>query len=92
MHYLPRLHETEKPLDRILSGSKNIRFGDFLNLLQAFGFRLSRVAGSHHIFVHSEIPEHINIQNVHGEVKMYQARQFLALIKQYNLSMEDSDG
>lgn len=31
---------------RILSGSKNIRFNDFVGLVEAFGFRLSRVNGS----------------------------------------------
>ena len=30
-------------LGRILSGAKNIRFGDMADLVEAFGFRLSRV-------------------------------------------------
>jgi predicted RNA binding protein YcfA (HicA-like mRNA interferase family) len=60
-----------------------------VNLIKAFGFRLSRTSGSHHIFVHQRIDELINIQNVNGQVKPYQVRQFLELIERYNLSLED---
>ena len=76
-------------LRRILSGSKNIRFNDMVGLVEAFGFRLSRISGSHHIFVHSNIPELVNLQNVKGEAKPYQIRQFLKLVERYNLSLED---
>src|SRR4030042_5612318 len=49
-----------KILQTILAGSKNIRFSDVTGLLKGFGFRLSRTEGSHHIFVHSDIPELLN--------------------------------
>ena len=39
-----------KLLKKVLSGSKNIRFGDFVTLVEAFGFQLVRVRGGHHIF------------------------------------------
>jgi len=48
-------------LRSILSGSKNIRFNDMVDLAEAFGFRLSRISGSHHIFVHPDIPELVNL-------------------------------
>jgi hypothetical protein len=38
-----------KLLERALAGSKNIRFAEMVALVEAFGFRLSRVSGSHHI-------------------------------------------
>ena len=38
-----------KTLSKALAGSANIRFADMVGLVQAFGFRLSRVSGSHHI-------------------------------------------
>ena len=60
-----------------------------INMVEGFGFRLDRVAGSHHIFVHPEIPELANLQKVKGEVKPYQIRQFLRLIERYNLKLED---
>ena len=78
-----------KLLKRILSGSKNVRFDDTVALAEAFGFRLSRVSGSHHIFVHSDIPELVNLQNVKGQAKPYQIRQFLHLVERYNLRLED---
>ena len=58
-------------------------------MVEGFGFRLDRVSGSHHIFVHPEIPELVNIQEVKGEAKPYQIRQFLRLIERYNLNLED---
>ncbi|MFA5876436.1 MAG: type II toxin-antitoxin system HicA family toxin [Candidatus Margulisiibacteriota bacterium] len=59
-----------------------------VTLVEAYGFRLSRVNGSHHIFVHEDIPELINIQNARGKTKPYQVRQFLALIDRYSLELE----
>lgn len=53
-------------LAKALAGSKNIRFSDMVALVEAFGFRLSRVSGSHHIFVHPDVPELVNLQNVGG--------------------------
>ena len=41
-----------KILEKILAGSLNISFGDFCKVVEPFGFRLSRVKGSHHIFTH----------------------------------------
>lgn len=78
-----------KLLRRILAGSRNVRFGDFVNLVEGFGFQLSRVRGSHHIFEHSDIPELLNLQSSKGEVKPYQVKQFLKLVEQYDLELED---
>jgi len=55
--------------------------------LQAFGFRLARTQGSHHIFQHSDIQELINIQHVRGQAKPYQIKQFLELIEKYDLQI-----
>jgi predicted RNA binding protein YcfA (HicA-like mRNA interferase family) len=81
----------QKLLYKILSGSKNIRFNDFTKLVEAFGFHLSRIKGSHHVFTHPDITELINLQNVKGQVKPYQMKQFLELIEEYNLKLEDSE-
>jgi predicted RNA binding protein YcfA (HicA-like mRNA interferase family) len=78
-----------KTLEHILAGSKNIRFADLVRLVEAFGFRLSRISGSHHIFTHPGIPELMNLQSVHGQAKPYQVRQFLSLVETYNLQMND---
>lgn len=63
-----------KLLKKALSGSKNIRFSEMVLLVEAFGFRLSRVSGSHHIFVHPDVQELVNLQDVEGKVKPYQIR------------------
>jgi predicted RNA binding protein YcfA (HicA-like mRNA interferase family) len=76
-------------LRTLLAGSRNVRFTDMVGLVEAFGFRLSRTSGSHHIFVHSGISELVNLQSVNGQVKPYQIRQFLKLVEQYDLRLED---
>ncbi len=79
-----------KLFQKLFSGSKNIHFSEVETCVTAFGFRLDRIKGSHHIYVHSNIPELINLQNVNGYVKPYQIKQFLKIIEQYNLQMEDN--
>jgi hypothetical protein len=78
-----------KLLRRILGGSRNVGFSDMVGLVEAFGFRLSRVSGSHHIFVHASVPELVNLHEVQGEAKPYHVGQFLRLVERYNLRMED---
>jgi predicted RNA binding protein YcfA (HicA-like mRNA interferase family) len=79
----------KKLLQKIISNSRNIGFDEFSLLVEAFGFRLDRVSGSHHIFKKSGIRELVNIQNVQGKAKPYQIRQFLTLIERYNLLLEE---
>lgn len=78
-----------KLLEKAMAGSKDIRFADMIALVEAFGFHLSRVRGSHHIFAHPDVPELINLQNVGGKVKPYQIHQFLSLVECYNLELGD---
>ena len=81
--------KNEKTLQKILGGSKNIRFEEMVALVESFGFRLSRIKGSHRIFVHDGIIELVNLQEVDGEAKPYQIKQFLRLVEKYNLHMEN---
>jgi predicted RNA binding protein YcfA (HicA-like mRNA interferase family) len=74
---------------RILNGSRNVAFSDFVNLIEGFGFRLSRVRRSHHIYVHPHVSELVNLQNVGGQVKPYQVRQTLKLVERYHLRLTD---
>ncbi len=78
-----------KLLKKALSSSRNIRFSDMAGLVEAFGFRLSRTSGSHHVFCHSDLPELVNLQDVQGQAKPYQIRQFLRLVERYNLQLEE---
>jgi len=79
----------QKTFAKILSGSKNIPFSDFVLLVEGFGFRLSRVSGSHHIFVHAKVRELVNLQEVDGQIKPYQVRQFMNLVERYDLKLEE---
>lgn len=81
--------KAKKTLQRILGGSTDIRFAETVSLVEAFGFRLDRVRGSHHIFVHPDVDRLVNLQDVKGKAKPYQIRQFLKLVEEYNLRMEN---
>ncbi|WP_445249534.1 type II toxin-antitoxin system HicA family toxin [Microcoleus sp. OTE_8_concoct_300] len=91
MNSLFKAMKKRKILEKVLSGSKNIKFNEMVTLIEAFGFSLARVSGSHHIFNHPEVPEIVNIQNKKGEVTPYQVRQFLAIIEEYALTIEDDE-
>jgi predicted RNA binding protein YcfA (HicA-like mRNA interferase family) len=83
--------DKRKLLQRILNSQNNIRFSDFVTLVEAFGFQLARVSGSHHIFSHPDVREPVNLQEVNGQAKPYQVRQFLKIVEWYNLSLEEHD-
>jgi len=79
-----------KLLQKLISISKNIRFNEATAIAEAFGFRQDRISGSYHIFLHPDLPELVNLQNVKGKAKSYQIKQLLKIIEKYNLHMEDS--
>jgi predicted RNA binding protein YcfA (HicA-like mRNA interferase family) len=82
--------DPKRLLARIARGElANVSFSDMQRLVEAFGFELRRTSGSHHVFVHPEVRELINLQNVRGQAKPYQIRQFLRLVERYALTMED---
>lgn len=80
----------QKLLKKILASQQNVRFGEMVSLIEAFGFQLNRVSGSHHIFVHPSLNELVNLQNVNGRAKPYQIKQFLRLIEKYDLSLQEN--
>ncbi len=80
-----------KLLQKLLSSLKNIRFSEAVACAGAFGFQLERIKGSHHIFVHPDVPELVNLQNVKGKAKPYQVKQLLQIIERYNLQIEEGE-
>ncbi len=81
----------KKLLQRLSQGAlHNVAFADLRKPVEGFGFRLARVSGSHHIFTHPAIPELVNLQDVGGEAKPYQIRQFLRLVERYDLRLEEA--
>jgi len=54
--------KTSKLLQKLYSGSKNVKFSELVTVVEAFGFRLSRINGSHHIYESPDMKDyHINI-------------------------------
>jgi predicted RNA binding protein YcfA (HicA-like mRNA interferase family) len=78
-----------KILQKAIASPANLRFRDLVRLVEAFGFRLSRTSGSHHIFIHSVVEEAVNIQDVNGKAKPYQVRQVLKLVERHDLQLRD---
>lgn len=81
--------DKRKLLAKVLASSKNVSFHDMIILVEAFGFHLSRINGSHHIFVHPQIPELVNLQEKNGKAKPYQVREFLQLVEEHDLKLGD---
>ena len=79
--------KNRKLLKKALTRPNNMRFAEMVRLVESFGFRLSRVRGSHHIFAHPKVRELVNLQEVKGQAKPYQIRQFLRLTERYNLEL-----
>jgi hypothetical protein len=77
-------------LARVARGDlANVSFADMRRLVEAFGFELRRTSGSHHVFAHPNVRELLNLQEVRGQAKPYQIRQFLRLVERYALTLDD---
>ncbi len=79
----------QKPYEKIKASQTNLKISDFIRLIQATGFDLKNISGSHHIFVHPLVPNIINVQPNNGQAKVYQVRQVMKLIEMHNLKVED---
>ena len=78
-------------MEKIEDSQKNVRYSDFVILIEAFGFEYDRTKESHAIYKHVRVPKIINIQDDNGQAKPYQVKQFLKLIRNYNLKLEGED-
>ena len=78
-----------KRLRKVLGKTENTRFGEMVAVVEAYGFRLTQINGSHHIFKHPGMSELLNLQNYRGKAKAYQIRQFINLLEKYGLDKED---
>lgn len=66
-----------------------LRFHEFKALMESFGFKLASMNRLHNIFVHPQINELVNVQNVNGAVKPFQVRQIINLVQRYHLRATD---
>jgi predicted RNA binding protein YcfA (HicA-like mRNA interferase family) len=79
----------KKTMEAVRQGRGVISFSDLQRLLGKLGFRLDRVSGSHHIFLHPDVPRPINIQRSGKDAKPYQVRQLRDIIDEFGLKLED---
>lgn len=74
-------------LRRIRQGAKhNVRFADFIRLVEAYGFVFAGQTGSHKGYRHP-CGAVLTLQEKDGEAKPYQITQFLKMADAYNLRM-----
>lgn len=77
-------------LNRLLGGTfTNVSFVDATRLVGALGFEELRVKGSHHVYGRTRIAEQLNLQDRSGQAKPYQLPQLVALVRRYDLRIED---
>lgn len=67
----------------------SLSFRDFERLVQAFGFVFQRQRGSHRAYAHPDCDRLLVIQPRGGNAKPYQVREFLDMIEEYTLTLDD---
>ena len=76
-----------KTWERIVGGSRDIRFRDFEQLLRAFGFEFDRqAAGSHEIWFNANANRYTTIPNHPGDMPEGTLR---AILRQAGIEPED---
>jgi predicted RNA binding protein YcfA (HicA-like mRNA interferase family) len=79
----------KRTFEAVVRGQGVISFNDFQRLLDKLGFRVDRISGSHHIYLHPKIPRPMNVQRVGKDAKPYQVRQLRAIIEEFGLKLDD---
>lgn len=78
-----------KLYQRLVASRSAIPFRDFQRILEAFGFTLDRTKGSHHNYKHPAVPRPLSIQPRGNMAKPYQLDQFLDMVQEFGLTMDD---
>jgi predicted RNA binding protein YcfA (HicA-like mRNA interferase family) len=75
----------KKFFEKICRNPNNIRFDEMVIFVENLGFTSRRKKTSHQFFTRPDVEEVINLQERKGEVKPYQVRQVIAIVRKYNL-------
>ncbi len=76
-----KMSKTEKRNQKIRKNPNNVKFADFIVWLEDCDFTLTRISGSHYIFVHPDIDAPVNAQKKKdGTAKAYQVKQAIKII------------
>lgn len=76
-----------KLYERLVATRGAMRFRDFQRVLEAFGFSLDRIKGSHHNYRHPLVPRPLSIQPRSHMAKPYQIDQFLDIVEEFGLKI-----
>ena len=74
---------------RLVASPQSMRFRDFQRVLDAFGFTLDRINGSHHQYKHPVASRPLSIQPKGNMAKPYQIDQFLDFVEEFGLHIEE---
>lgn len=74
------MNSKSKLLEKAKNNPRNLKFKEFITLIEQHGWEFKRVNGSHHLYLHPIKKIMLNIQNNNGFAKEYQVRQFLGNI------------
>lgn len=79
--------------ERIKQGNVyNVDYGDFVRLVEAFGFEFKRQKGSHQIYRHPSVEEKLNLQPLRdGSAKPYQVRDLASLVSRNQLRLRGEE-
>jgi predicted RNA binding protein YcfA (HicA-like mRNA interferase family) len=77
-----------KLYERLIVSRASMRFRDFQRILEAFGFALDRINGSHHQYKHALVTRPLSIQPKGNMAKAYQIDQFLDIVEEFGLKMD----
>ena len=84
-----RRSRREQIRERLAAGDlRNVNFAEFRRLVESFGFRLRRISGSHYIYTHPQVPRPLSLQPRNREAKPYQISQFLDIVREFGLTIE----
>lgn len=83
---IPRI---AKLYEQLRENRRRLTFAEFQRLLEAFGYKLDRIRGSHHTYRHPGIGQRMQIQPQGKDAKAYQVDQFLVIIERHGLKLED---
>ncbi len=74
---------------QMVASPQSMRFRDFQRILEAFGFTLDRIKGSHHQYRHPLASRPLSIQPKGNMAKPYQIDQFLDMVEEFGLEIKD---
>lgn len=79
--------QIEKLYAKLVRNRAAIPFREFQRILEAFGFALERVNGSHHVYRHPAASRPLSIQPRGNMAKPYQIDQFLDIVEEFGLKI-----